>query len=85
MLVRGAGEGFNFIVPVRRMHSWAEKHNVTWALDKSADTPTLQEIVKLPIEGSSEKKKEGDEKSVTIDAAKFPFLIQTRVLNNSKP
>jgi len=85
MLVRGAGEGFNFIVPVRRMNSWAEKNNVAWALDKSTDTPTLEEITKLPIEGASEKKKEGDEKNVTTDAAKFPFLIKTRIFNNNKP
>ena len=27
MIVRGAGEGFNFMVPVRRMVRWAEEHN----------------------------------------------------------
>ena len=26
MIVRGAGEGFNLMVPVRRMVRWAEKH-----------------------------------------------------------
>ena len=85
MLVRGAGEGFNFIVPVRRMNSWAEKNNVVWALDKSTDTPALEEITKLPIEGASEKKEEGDEKNVTTDSAKFPFLIKTRIFNSTKP
>ena len=31
MLVRGAGEGFNLIVPVRRMQDYCEKHKMMWA------------------------------------------------------
>ena len=37
MLVRGAGESFNLIVPVRRMNEWAERAGVAWALN-----PTLE-------------------------------------------
>lgn len=46
MLVRGAGEGFNLIVPVRRMREWAEDVDIVWALDPKADTPTYDLIKK---------------------------------------
>ena len=50
MLVRGAGETFNLIVPVRRMNKWAKEENVLWALDASIPAPSLEDIEKLPIE-----------------------------------
>ena len=77
MLVRGAGEGFNFIVPVRRMHSWAEKYSILWALDTNEDVPGLSDITSLPIEGVADKKGEkGEEKSVEGEINEFPFLIR---------
>ena len=77
MLVRGAGEGFNFIVPVRRMHSWAEKNSILWALDTNEDVPGLSDITSLPIEGVADKKDEkGEEKSVEGEINEFPFLIR---------
>ena len=60
MIVRGAGEGFNLMVPVRRMKRWAEKHEIMWALDPSIKMPTLDKIKNLPIESVS--KDEGEEK-----------------------
>ena len=50
MLVRGAGETFNLIVPIRRMTDWAEEENIKWALDPEEKAPTLEEIKKLPKE-----------------------------------
>ena len=50
MLVRGAGEGFNLIVPVRRMRSWAKGANMEWALDPRVKMPSEDEMKKLPIE-----------------------------------
>lgn len=50
MLVRGAGEQFNFIVPVRRMNEWAKRAGVTWAIDPKVKMPTNDELRKLPIE-----------------------------------
>ncbi len=44
MLVRGAGEGFNLIVPIRRMRNWADKVDATWILDPTAKAPTLEEL-----------------------------------------
>lgn len=50
MLVRGAGETFNLIVPIRRMTDWAEEEKIKWALDPKEKAPTLEEIKKLPKE-----------------------------------
>ena len=50
MLVRGAGEGFNLIVPVRRMRSWAKKAKMEWALDPRVKMPTTDEMKKIPVE-----------------------------------
>lgn len=50
MLVRGAGEGFNLIVPIRRMKTWAKNANVEWALDHNVKMPTAAELAKLPVE-----------------------------------
>lgn len=50
MLVRGAGEGFNLIVPIRRLKEWAENANVSWAIDPDVPMPTEEELMKLPIE-----------------------------------
>lgn len=50
MLVRGAGETFNLMVPVRRISKWATSENLLWAVDSNARAPKLEEIVKLPKE-----------------------------------
>jgi S1-C subfamily serine protease len=50
MLVRGAGETFNLIVPMRRISKWAKAEEIEWALNQSIKAPTLQQIEKLPIE-----------------------------------
>ena len=75
MLVRGAGETFNLIVPVRRMRRWATEQEILWAIDMDKEVPALADIVKLPIEGAKSKATE-DKKSFTVDAIKFPTLIQ---------
>lgn len=50
MIVRGAGEGFNLKVPVRRMRAWAKNAKVEWALDPNVPMPSQDELKKLPIE-----------------------------------
>lgn len=50
MLVRGAGEGFNLVVPVRRMHAYCKSEGIEWAMDAKEKMPALDEIFKLPIE-----------------------------------
>lgn len=50
MLVRGAGEQFNFIVPVRRMKAWAKNAGVDWAMDDKVAMPSDSDLKALPIE-----------------------------------
>jgi len=50
MLVRGAGETFNLIVPIRRMNDWAKKAKVEWALNPAVAMPSDDDLAKLPIE-----------------------------------
>jgi hypothetical protein len=46
ILVRGAGAGLNFIVPMRRLHTWATKMGVLWAIDPNVPMPVA--VVRLP-------------------------------------
>ncbi len=43
-------QGFNFIVPVRRIHEWAKASKIEWAIDPNAEMPTLKEIDAMPVE-----------------------------------
>jgi hypothetical protein len=45
MIVRGAGETFNLIVPIRRMRAWSKAAGCNWALEANPKSiPTLSEI-----------------------------------------
>jgi len=75
MLVRGAGETFNLIVPVRRMRDYAKREGILWAIDSNHPVPTLKEITNISIEGGTSKSKAG--KSVlTKDSIKFPTFLK---------
>jgi S1-C subfamily serine protease len=50
MLVRGAGETFNLIVPIRRMRKWTEDVGLEWAVDESKPVPSLKDLEKIPVE-----------------------------------
>ena len=80
MLVRGAGEGFNLIVPVRRMKDYCEKHKIMWALDPKLDMPSEDDIKKMPIENEPKEKTEDSEET---KAAKklFPFQLKVTPIN----
>jgi S1-C subfamily serine protease len=87
MLVRGAGEGFNLIVPIRRMLKWADKNDVLWAIDPGVEMPSLDDIDEIPVEDSGiNKKKRGDEdeEDDPDESAfeKFPFLIKRETVKN---
>lgn len=56
MLVRGAGAGINFVVPMRRIIPWAEKMGITWALDPSTPVPSIEERASLPLTDGAEAK-----------------------------
>tara|TARA_Y100000766_G_scaffold220060_1_gene192031 strand:- start:13056 stop:14021 length:966 start_codon:yes stop_codon:yes gene_type:complete len=81
MLVRGAGEGFNLIVPVRRMRDYCEEHKIMWAMDPAEKMPTEAELKKMPIENepkeSKTEKSDIEEAADEEDSAKnFPFMIR---------
>ena len=76
MLVRGAGEGFNLIVPVRRMIEYCEKHKIMWALDPKIAMPTEEELDKMPVESTPRDEEEA--KNVNEEAVEkmFPFMLR---------
>lgn len=74
MIARGAGEGFNLMIPVRRMISWAKDNDVLWAIDSSVKTPPIKEILAMPIESSGLKIAE-ERKSK--NKRELEFLIKT--------
>ena len=80
MLVRGAGEGFNLIVPVRRMQEYCKKHEMTWALDKNVPMPTEEELKKMPIEHEPKDKEDEDSAEDDPDVKEinrmFPFRLR---------
>lgn len=70
MLVRGAGETFNLVVPVRRMIKWAKHAEIEWAIDDGVKPPTLEKLKEMPIEDVGHK-------FMKMGASKeFPFLIR---------
>jgi S1-C subfamily serine protease len=76
MIVRGAGEGFNLMVPVRRIERWAKKHNIMWALDPSLRAPAVKDIKDLPIESAGKKDSEkAGKKRISDFERNFPHLI----------
>jgi len=83
MLVRGAGENFNLIVPVSRIRDWTVKQKLEFAIDPNAKVPSLDELNKFPIEdtghvwsGGSNAAKPVDPHSKSSLETEFPFLIK---------
>lgn len=70
MLVRGAGEGFNLFVPVRRMRDWAKRVGCEFALDDAVAVPTDAELFGTAIEDGEANAKAGGK---SVDAK---FLIR---------
>ena len=76
MLVRGAGETFNLIVPVRRMTEWAKKNNVLWALDSTVPMPSEDGLNKIVVEDvGGDLSDDKSEKHIRTQK-NFPFLIK---------
>ncbi len=79
MLVRGAGENFNLIVPIRRMRKWAKDNSLLWALDPKEKMPTFEAIENIPVESSGLKSKKSS-KTKSLFEKEFPFLIKTELI-----
>ena len=80
MLVRGAGEGFNLIVPVRRMKDYCEKHKIMWALNPKLEMPSEDEIRKMSIENEPKEKTEDSEETKSLKK-QFPFQLKVTPRN----
>jgi len=76
MLVRGAGEGFNLIVPVRRMIDYCQEHKIMWALDKNVPMPTEAELKKMSIENMPKEKDEAKDEGEGATKKMFPFMLR---------
>lgn len=52
MLTRGVMQmqGFNFIVPIRRIQQWAAVAGVEWLFDNDPAMPSADEILQIPVE-----------------------------------
>lgn len=79
MIVRGAGEGFNLIVPIRRILSWADEHGLTWLFDTSLETPPLKIIREMPLETSLSDQDSNDDSNIKNNefSGDLPFLIRS--------
>ena len=50
MIVRGAGETFNLMVPIRRTREWARSAKIEFALDDRIPVPSESDLRKIPVE-----------------------------------
>lgn len=75
MIVRGAGEGFNLIVPMRRIIRWLERNDMLWVIDPREKVPALEDIKKIPVEGAIDDVE--DEKNITSsELDQYPEMIR---------
>lgn len=77
MLVRGAGETFNLVVPMRRIQTWAKRTKTEWLFDPAVAAP------KIDDEWIRNNKIEDDHHGTNKDKAsgakekdKFEFMIR---------
>ncbi len=73
MLVRG-GEGFNLIVPMRRILDWAKRNNSEWLFNDAIPT---NDDINAPVENYLEAPSVGFFESLDLDKAKCHFLLNT--------
>jgi S1-C subfamily serine protease len=50
MVVRGAGETYNLIVPIRRIRAWAQRAGVEFVIDPGKPVPSAEELRKSGLE-----------------------------------
>jgi hypothetical protein len=50
LVLRGAGETFNLIGPVRRLHDWSKRAGVEWAVNDKVKMPSEAVLKLLPVE-----------------------------------
>lgn len=88
MLVRGAGEGFNFIVPARRLIAWCKQSKVGWVVDPKEKLPTTDELSKLSPSDTPDVRQLFDlgvrfNAPRSADSLRYPYLLE--VGRSSRP
>lgn len=76
MIVRGAGETFNLIVPQRRLAKWAKKVGVEFAIDDNIPVPTEDDLKKHPVEDSAPGGSFRQDAAKVPGGHEFKFLIR---------
>lgn len=81
MIVRGAGETFNLIVPQRRLMKWAKKVGVDFAVDDNIPVPSEDDLKKHPVEDSAPGgsfRQDAAKPAAPPGGHEFKFLIHTK-------
>ncbi len=76
MLVRGSGETFNLIVPIRRMAVWAKKVGVEWAINDKVDPPYLGDLLNESIEDIGVSFTSTEKAQLSNDKYNLKFMIR---------
>ena len=74
MIVRGSGETFNLMTPVRRIVKWTKNNNIEWVVNPKIPTPTLDQILKMPIEAGYNHQKTSSKKTEKEEEEKLIFM-----------
>lgn len=69
MVVRGAGETFNLIVPVRRIVKWCKVNNMQWLVNPAVKPPKMVDLLKMTIDSEF-----SESQTSRIDAGAKPTL-----------
>jgi hypothetical protein len=79
MLVRGAGETFNLVVPMRRIHSWLKRTKTEWLIDPNMTAPKIDDdwMRKNNIEETHHDKPEANRADAKKEA--YEFMIKKRI------
>jgi len=82
-LTRGAGETFNFVVPIRRMRVWASHTGVLFALDDSVPVPDAATLARMPVEDVGRDFKAG--RASTANSSPASSLTHTWLYKKPAP
>lgn len=77
MLVRGAGETFNLVVPMRRITTWTKRTKTEWLIDPAVVAPKIDdEWLRNNTIEENKNKPDGTKTSAVKDKDKFEFMIR---------
>ena len=84
MLTQGVMQlqGFNFIVPVRRMHAWSKAAQIEWAMNPDVELPSLADIDRIPVEDAGQSPG-GHVHSAAGEPARAPCILPSLNFNDA--